>query len=183
MFFIKYNSSLLNYLNNIFNSIVYGIEYKKILILNNYFNDVKILKSFNKNDNIHYIISSFLLGDYKKIIIDNNHYIIFKKYFYNKKSELINSLFNKNKNIYNFQLNINDKNIIDFIIQFLLLYDINDIFLLNIDYNNHISFSYNSLFIDRNIINIYKNNKIDLFYILIYFFKIKEFYSLYKFLN
>ena len=100
-----------------------------------------------------------------------------KKYFNNCKSKMLRDMFKDNKKCMKVELGVKNKDIIDFIIQFLLLYDNLKVIILEINFLNTPSFSYRSEFINRNIYIINKDGHNEYFLKLVNYFQIYDFYN------
>ena len=162
-------------------SLIFGIEKENLIKFDNYLDDLKIYYTIKKSDFLlKDILLDYVIGNSKEIIIDDYYYIIIEKYFKNCKSEILKDILKNNKKIITIKLDIKEKHIIDFIIIFLLLYDDLKVIMLDINFFNIPNFSYDEVFINKNIYNINKEGKIHHFLKLINFFQIYEFYNLEK---
>ena len=165
-------------------SIIFGLETDDLIKFDNYSEDLKIYCTIKESDFLlGDILIEYIIGEYKEIIIDDYSYIIMKKYFSNCKSKILRETFKDNKKCMKVGLNIKKKEIIDFIIQFLLFYDISEVIMLEINFSDTPSFSYKSEFINNNIYIINKEGNNESFLKLVNYFQIYDFYNLQKYIK
>jgi len=165
-------------------SIIFGLETDDLIKFDNYSEDLKIYYTIKESGFLlDDILIEYIIGECKKITIDNNSYIIMKKYFNNCKSKILREMFEDDKKCIKVQLNIKKKEIIDFIIQFLLFYDCLKIIILEINFSDTPSFSYQSNFINNNIYIINKEGNNESFLKLVNYFQIYDFYNLQKYIK
>lgn len=177
-------SITLQKINTYIKSFIYGLEYNDIVKFSEYCDDINIYKIIKESDFVYDdLLIKYLIGDYKELVIDNINYLIIEKYFKHSKSKLIKDILKNDKNRFQINLNIKNKYIIDFIIQYLFFFDEFYVLLLQFNFTDKPYFYYRSEFLNINIYKINKRNHYECFLKLVNYFKLYDFYNLQKYIK
>lgn len=163
-----------------------GLNSNQIKKYEKYENDVKIYHEIEKNKNYNFIndiIMSYLLGEYRILYINEYCFLMLEEYFYECKSLFIKKLIKDNKKIIRIETEINDYVIIHFIMGYSFYFTIKELTLLTVDNEMTPNISYNSEYINYNVYDIIKRNKVKEFISLVHDFNLYEFYNLGKYVK